>query len=95
MFFFSDLPLFFCASLTILQASVAKLPRAILDLCGLKYVQDQSFKAPAKLPPLELPSIEFRNKIYEDVPPPTAAPPPFGPKGLMSPATVTLGSLAP
>lgn len=71
----------FFLRLTILQASVAKPPRAILDLCGLKYVQDESFKAPAKLPPLELPSVEFRKKVYEDVPPPTGAPPPFGPKG--------------
>lgn len=73
--------IFSFVSLTTLQASVSKPPRAILDLCGLKYVRDESFKAPAKLPPLELPSVEFRKKIYEDVPPPTAAPPPFGPKG--------------
>lgn len=58
-----------------------KPPRAILDLCGLKYIRDQSFRAPAKVPPLELPSTEFRNKVYEDIPAPTSAPPPFGPKG--------------
>lgn len=56
-------------------------PCAILDLCGLKYVRDQSFHAPTKIPPLELPSVEFRDKIYEDVPAPASAPPPFGPKG--------------
>lgn len=30
---------------------------------------------------MELPGVEFRDKIYEDVPPPISAPPPFGPKG--------------
>ncbi|KAJ0122955.1 uncharacterized protein J7T55_011416 [Diaporthe amygdali] len=68
-------------ALALLIASMAKPPRAILDLCGLKFIQDKSFRAPAKLPPMELPGVEFRKKIYEDVPPPTSAPPPFGPKG--------------
>ncbi|KAL1846596.1 hypothetical protein Daus18300_014214 [Diaporthe australafricana] len=68
-------------ALALLTASMKKPPRAILDLCGLKYIQDESFQAPAKLPPMELPSVEFRKKIYEDIPTPTSAPPPFGPKG--------------
>ncbi|KAF9875484.1 hypothetical protein CkaCkLH20_06865 [Colletotrichum karsti] len=68
-------------TLALLMASMPKPPEAILDLFGLKYIRDASFRTPAKLPPIELPSVEFRNRIYQDIPPPSASPPPFGPKG--------------
>ncbi|CAI0645565.1 unnamed protein product [Colletotrichum noveboracense] len=67
-------------TLALLMASMPKPPKAILDLFGLKYMEDESFAEPAKIPPMDLPDVEFRNKIYEDKPPPTSAPPPFGPK---------------
>ncbi|EQB56747.1 hypothetical protein CGLO_03204 [Colletotrichum gloeosporioides Cg-14] len=68
-------------TLALLMASMPNPPKAILDLFGLKYMEDESFAKPAKIPPIDLPDVEFRNKIYEDKPPPTSAPPPFGPKG--------------
>ncbi|RSL54656.1 hypothetical protein CEP53_007367 [Fusarium sp. AF-6] len=68
-------------TLALLAAAAPKPPLAILNLFGMLYLQDESYHTPLKLPPVQLPSAEFSNKIYNDVPPPSVAPPPFGPNG--------------
>ncbi|KAM0429810.1 hypothetical protein ACHAPT_006416 [Fusarium lateritium] len=62
-----------------LAATAPKPPLAVLNLFGMLYFRDESYRTPMNQPPMPLPSAEFRNKIYEDIPPPTAAPPPLGP----------------
>jgi acetyl esterase/lipase len=67
------------------QASRSNPPKAILDLFGFKYLRDPFYHtgnstllqpgAPAP------PSAEFIEQVFNENPPPTAAPPPFGPKG--------------
>ncbi|KAH8656343.1 Alpha/Beta hydrolase protein, partial [Ilyonectria robusta] len=68
-------------TLAMLVASAPKPPRAILNLFGMLYFQDESYHSPLKMPPVKIPDAEFRDQVYKDVPPPTSAPPPFGPKG--------------
>ncbi|KAK4544856.1 hypothetical protein LTR36_003760 [Oleoguttula mirabilis] len=72
--------------LALLMASRPHPPKAILDLFGFKYLRDPfyhtgSSAAPPPNAPAP-PSAEFIDKVFEEIPPPTAAPPPFGPKGL-------------
>ncbi|KAK5686543.1 hypothetical protein LTS10_002663 [Elasticomyces elasticus] len=73
------------AGLALLMASRPHPPRAILDLFGFKYLRDPFYHAgsAAPAPPNAPapPSAEFIKKVFDEVPPPTAAPPPFGPKG--------------
>ncbi|KAJ4241699.1 hypothetical protein NW757_012039 [Fusarium falciforme] len=69
-------------TLALLMATSPKPPRAILDLFGMKYFQDDFYQTPN--PALnKIPAFEkaFLDQIYEDVPPPKASAPPMGPKG--------------
>lgn len=67
------------------QASRAHPPKAILDLFGFKYLRDPFYhtgkSAPDSPNAPASPSADFVKKVFEEVPPPTAAPPPFGPNG--------------
>lgn len=63
------------------QAKAPKPPCAILDLYGVKYLRNPRYHYPALMPPVELPSKEHQDKIFEQVPPPVGAPPPIGPTG--------------
>lgn len=68
------------------QASRPNPPKAILDLFGFKYLRDPFYHTGTSTQPQPgapaLPSVEFINKVFSDIPPPTAARPPFGPNGL-------------
>lgn len=68
------------------QASRPNPPKAILDLFGFKYLRDPFYHTGVSTQPQTgapaLPSTQFINQVFNEVPPPTAAPPPFGPKGL-------------
>ncbi|KAJ4358939.1 hypothetical protein N0V95_002645 [Ascochyta clinopodiicola] len=72
--------------LALLMASRPQPPKAILDLFGFKYLRDPFYHtatttpAPAGAP--SPPSAEFIDQVFQQIPPPLAAPPPFGPKGL-------------
>ncbi|KAJ0287337.1 hypothetical protein COL940_002548 [Colletotrichum noveboracense] len=50
-------------TLALLMASMPKPPKAILDLFGLKYMEDESFAEPAKIPPMDLPDVETADVI--------------------------------
>jgi acetyl esterase/lipase len=66
-----------------LKASCTNPPRAVLDLFGFKYLRDPFYHTgSAAPPPPGLPSDDFIKKVFEEIPPPIAARPPFGPKGL-------------
>lgn len=69
-------------TLALLLAGQPKPPLAILDLFGMKYLEDPFYHEPQNALSA-LPSVEddFLQKVFEDVPPPTGSPPPFGPKG--------------
>ncbi|CEO59260.1 hypothetical protein PMG11_03942 [Penicillium brasilianum] len=72
--------------LALLMASRPNPPKAVLDIFGFKYLLDPFYHtgtstrshsdAPA------LPSAEFINQVFSEIPPPTGARPPFGPNGL-------------
>ena len=68
------------------QASRPNPPKAILDLFGFKYLRDPFYQTGVSTHPQPgapaLPSAEFINQAFNELPPPTAAPPPFGRKGL-------------
>lgn len=68
------------------QASRPHPPKAILDLFGFKYLRDPFYHtAIGTAPPASAPSppsAEFIGQVFKQIPPPTAAPPPFGPSGL-------------
>ncbi|GIJ90959.1 hypothetical protein Asppvi_009924 [Aspergillus pseudoviridinutans] len=72
--------------LALLMASRPKPPKAILDLFGFKYLRDPFYHTGTSTQPQPgapaLPSDEFINQVFNEVPPPTAARPPFGPYGL-------------
>ncbi|VUC26359.1 unnamed protein product [Clonostachys rosea] len=69
-------------SLALLMATSAQPPRAILDIYGIKYFTDKAFHAALPAPP-GAPKIDqdFVSQIWQDIPPPTAAPHPVGPSG--------------
>ncbi|EXJ71808.1 uncharacterized protein A1O5_05618 [Cladophialophora psammophila CBS 110553] len=71
--------------LALLMASRARPPKAILDLFGFKYLRDPFYHSGSSAPPPpgapDPPSAEFIERVFNEFPPPTAAPPPFGPKG--------------
>lgn len=68
------------------QASRPTPPKAILDLFGFKYLRDVFYHTGTAIQPQSiapsLPSPEFINQVFNEIPPPTAAPPPFKPNGL-------------
>ncbi|KAL6708793.1 hypothetical protein ACN47E_002489 [Coniothyrium glycines] len=68
-------------TLALLTANAAKPPRAILDLFGMKYLKDESYHTPAPLP-VPTPDKALIDQVFQQVPPPIAAPPPFGPNGM-------------
>ncbi|KAF5264219.1 hypothetical protein FOXYS1_5005 [Fusarium oxysporum] len=67
-------------TLALLTALLPNPPLAILDLFGMIYLQNEAFHTASTkpAPPLE---DDFVNKVYKDIPPPTAGPSPFGPNG--------------
>ncbi|KAH7377449.1 Alpha/Beta hydrolase protein [Cadophora sp. MPI-SDFR-AT-0126] len=71
--------------LALLMASLAHPPKAILDLFGFKYLRDPFYHTAVSTPPSagapDPPSADFIAQVFEQIPPPTAAPPPFGPNG--------------
>ncbi|KAK5265713.1 hypothetical protein LTR99_008851 [Exophiala xenobiotica] len=71
--------------LALLMASRAHPPKAILDLFGFKYLRDPFYhtRSSGPSPPgaPAPPSADFIKRVFDEVPPPTAAPPPFGPNG--------------
>lgn len=52
----------------------------MLDLFGFKYLRDPFYHTPQGTG-LGGPPQEFADKVFEEYPPPVAAPPPFGPNG--------------
>ncbi|CAK1366161.1 unnamed protein product [Cercospora beticola] len=68
--------------LALLTGGQPNPPRAIIDFFGMKYFRDPFWTQPsaamAKLPEFDQ---SFIDKVFEEVPPPTATPPPFGPNG--------------
>ncbi|KAL5361530.1 Alpha/Beta hydrolase protein [Aspergillus floccosus] len=72
--------------LALLMASRPNPPKAVLDLFGFKYLRDPFYHTGTSTQPqpdsLALPSNEFINEVFNEIPPPTAARPPFGPNGL-------------
>ncbi|KAF5010516.1 hypothetical protein FDECE_3333 [Fusarium decemcellulare] len=68
------------ATLALLTASLPSPPKAIVDLFGMKYLQDPLYHtaSPTKGPVFEQ---EFIDQIHKDTPPPTSGPPPMGPNG--------------
>lgn len=67
-----------------IQASRPTPPKAILDLFGFKYLRDPFYHTGVSGEPPNAPApppAEFIEKVFEEFPPPTAAPPPFGPNG--------------
>lgn len=48
---------------------------------GFKYLRDPFYHTPHGHPSDDGPSPEFIQKVFEQIPPPVAAPPPFGPNG--------------
>ncbi|KAG6362496.1 hypothetical protein INS49_010728 [Diaporthe citri] len=68
--------------LALLTAGSPRPPRAMLDLFGMKYLQDASLHTPsaafAKLPPFDQ---AFLDQIHEQVPPPSSGPSPMTAKG--------------
>ncbi|KAJ6091452.1 hypothetical protein N7467_003421 [Penicillium canescens] len=71
--------------LALLMASRPNPPKAILDLFGFKYLRDSFYHTGSStLPPPGAPSppsAEFVEQVFNEIPPPTAAPVPFGPNG--------------
>ncbi|SPO03696.1 uncharacterized protein DNG_06379 [Cephalotrichum gorgonifer] len=71
--------------LALLMASRPHPPKAVLDLFGFKYLRDPFYHTAIKTPPPAgapaPPSAEFIEQVFQQIPPPTAAPPPFGPNG--------------
>ncbi|KAL2795250.1 Alpha/Beta hydrolase protein [Aspergillus keveii] len=69
-------------TLALLMASLPQKPLAILDIFGLKYFNDEFYSKPnpafLKLPASDQALVD---RIYQDVPAPSAGPPPMGPKG--------------
>ncbi|KAL4889468.1 Alpha/Beta hydrolase protein [Aspergillus ambiguus] len=69
-------------TLALLMASMPQKPLAILDIFGLKYFDDESYQAPnpafLKLPVFDQALVD---RIQDDVPAPSTAPPPGGPNG--------------
>jgi acetyl esterase/lipase len=65
-----------------IQAAQPSPPKAILDFFGFKYLRDPFYHSEnqAQGSPAG-PPAEFIKQVFEQVPPPTAAPPPFGPNG--------------
>ena len=67
------------------QASRPHPPKAILDLFGFKYLRDPFYHTASNtLPPAGAPappSADFIERVVQQIPPPTAAPAPFGPNG--------------
>ncbi|KAK5043487.1 hypothetical protein LTR84_011956 [Exophiala bonariae] len=64
------------------EAGQPKPPLAILDLFGMKYLEDPFYHEPQNaLSALRPVSEQFLLKVFDEVPPPTGSPPPFGPKG--------------
>lgn len=67
------------------QASRPHPPKAILDLFGFKYLRDPLYHTASNtLPPAGAPappSADFIERVVQQIPPPTAAPAPFGPNG--------------
>ncbi|KAJ5213040.1 hypothetical protein N7449_000209 [Penicillium cf. viridicatum] len=72
--------------LALLMASRTSPPKAILDLFGFKYLQDPFYHTATSIQPQygapAPPSAEFIKQVFDEIPPPTAAPLPFGPNGL-------------
>ncbi|KAJ6142443.1 hypothetical protein N7471_001896 [Penicillium samsonianum] len=72
--------------LALLMASRPSPPKAILDLFGFKYLRDPFYHTGTSIKPKPgapaLPSAEFIKQVFNEIPPPIAATPPFGPKGL-------------
>ncbi|QKX60214.1 uncharacterized protein TRUGW13939_07357 [Talaromyces rugulosus] len=72
--------------IALLMASRPNPPKAILDLFGFKYLRDPFYHTSTSTQPQSnapaLPSAEFINQVFNEIPPPTAARPPFGPNGL-------------
>ncbi|KFY86576.1 hypothetical protein V500_07539 [Pseudogymnoascus sp. VKM F-4518 (FW-2643)] len=69
-------------TLALLTAGLPNPPLAILDLYGMKYLQDPFYSTPSvamsKIPEFDK---DFINQIYKDIPPPTSGLPPMGPQG--------------
>ncbi|KAL2836653.1 Alpha/Beta hydrolase protein [Aspergillus pseudodeflectus] len=69
-------------TLALLMASLPQKPLAILDIFGLKYLNDDFYTKPnpafLKLPDLDQALVD---RIYQDLPAPSAGPPPLGPNG--------------
>lgn len=61
------------------QASLSDRPKAILDLFGMKYLQDPIFHTAAPTKPAF--DQQFIDQVHKDVPPPTSGPSPMGPNG--------------
>ncbi|KAH7376899.1 Alpha/Beta hydrolase protein [Plectosphaerella cucumerina] len=71
------------ATLALLMAASPMPPRAILDLYGMKYLEDEAFHTPLPPPPSGALKFDdaFLAKVWDDLPPPTSGPPPVGPNG--------------
>ncbi|KAK7739360.1 hypothetical protein SLS63_001703 [Diaporthe eres] len=66
-------------TLALLTASLPNRPKAILDLFGMKYLQDPIFHTAAPTKPAF--DQQFIDQVHKDVPPPTSGPSPMGPNG--------------
>lgn len=65
-----------------IQAARPSPPKAILDFFGFKYLRDPFYHSGNQSQVSSAgPTAEFIKQVFKQVPPPTAAPPPFGPNG--------------
>ncbi|KAH7201145.1 Alpha/Beta hydrolase protein [Fusarium oxysporum] len=67
------------ATLALLTAGLSNPPKAILDIFGMKYLQDPEYHAIVPTRPTF--DQAFIDQVHKDVPPPTSGPSPMGPNG--------------